>query len=210
MPTTLSPTECPIEHPCADPSLYAGDEALLAYILQDLRALMRRVRKGEVHARPSQKIEWEVHGLKRRMVLCDPSSLLTEDTQQVVGFFGTRRIDADVEGLEEIELELLDEFRSYPGIRSYSSIELVDHHWANLVIHAHPDDRVAWRGSVAHRRAAESIAPRVYSHVRIHNGSLPGGVIGSEQIDLAVTKYWDYTTSRPWHAIRELRQSAPC
>ena len=171
---------------------------------------MRRVRKGEVQAKPSQRVEWEVHGLKRIIVLCDPSSLLTEDTQQVVGFFGTRRIDADVEGLAEAELELLEEFRSYPGIRSYSSVELVDHHWVNLVVHAHPDDRRAWRGSSAHRRAADSIAPRVYSHVRIHNGSLFGGVIGCEQIELAVTKYWDYATPQPWHAIRELHHSVSC
>jgi len=210
MPVTLSPTEHPPAHPCADPSLYDGDEALLAYMLQDLRSLMRRVAKGEVAAEPWQRVDWKVHGLERRIVLCDPASLLTEEPQQIVGFFGTRKDEADVTGLEEAERELLEEFRSYPGIRSYSSIELVDHHWANLVIHANPGDRESWRGSAAHKRAADLIAPRVYANVRIHNGCLPGGVVGSRQLELSVTKYWDYATGELWHATRQLDGSARC
>lgn len=208
-PIRLAPQESPVDHPCADPLLYQSDQALLAYLLQDLRSLMRRCCKGELTIEPYEVLQWDVHGLQRRVVMCDPASLMRPDTFQIVGFFGDRRPDADVVSLDSVEIDLLGEFRSYPGILSYSSVELVEHHWANLVVHTRSEDRDAWRGSAVHRHAVDSVAPRVYGSVRIHNGRLDGGVIGTDHIVIEVTKYWDYAVDPVWHAIRPIISVEP-
>ena len=207
-PTCLATEEKPEGHTCADPANYQSDHALLAYLLQDLRSLMRRCRKGEITIAPHEVLTWEVHGLQRRVVMCDPDALLEAPMVNVVGFFGDRRTDADVVCLDGVEIDLLAEFRNYPGIMSYSSVELVDHHWANLVVHAVPDDRQAWRGSSVHKHAVAHIAPKVYHSVRIHNGWIHGGVTGPGHVEIGTTKYWDYDVSPTWEAIRILTKPA--
>lgn len=203
-PIQLLPDESPPHHPFAAARLYYSDLALLNYLLQDLRVLVRRAAKGELRLLPHQKITWEVHGLQRRTVVCEPDRLLDFADAQVVGFFGDRRPVVDAETVEEVELALIDEFRNYPGILSYSSVELVENQWANLVVHRDPEDREAWRGSEIHRHAVDRIAPETYCSVRIHNGCIKGGVIGPQTVRIETTKYWDYDASPVWHAMRTL------
>lgn len=203
-PIHLLPDESPPDHPGASTTLYQSDIALLNYLLQDLRALMRRAATGQVRLLPHQRVTWEVHGLQRRTVVCDPDQLLAFDDVHVVGFFGDRRPTADVPAVDEVEVALLEEFRSYPGILSYSSVELVDDQWANLVVHQSPTDREAWRESAVHVDAVDRIAAPTYRSVRIHNGCIKGGVIGPETVVIQNTKYWDYDATPTWHAMRVL------
>ena len=159
---------------------------------------------GRVPLEPHEPILWEVHGLRRRTVVCRPDEIRLRERVCVVGFFAERRDDIDYVSLEELEMSLLLEFRQYPGILSYSSIELVDGYWANLVVHSDPIDRQEWRRSEVHAHAAERIAPQIYTDVRIHNGYLDGGAIGTETVVIESTKYWDYEVTPTWHAIRTL------
>ncbi len=203
-PIRLTPEESPLYHPFASTSRYKGDIALLNYLLQDLRVLVRQAAKGQTTLRPQQVLTWEVHGLQRRTVICDPERLQRNELVQIVGFFGDRRGDADPRPIDQSEFDLIDEFVNYPGILSYSSVELVDGYWANLVVHADPDDREAWRGSDVHVRAVAEVAPNAYHSVRIHNGCIRDGVPGSKTVRLECTKYWDYDSDPVWHAYREL------
>ncbi len=203
-PDQLSPTQNVEDHSIASTSHYRGDIALLNYLLQDLRVLMRRHRKGEILIEPHEVFTWDVHGLERRTVLCDPAGIQLDGDVQIVGFFGDRRERPDDEAIDASELDLISEFRNYPGILSYSSIELVDHYWANLVVHREPADREAWRGSEAHKHAVATVAPDAYHAVRIHNGCIPGGVLGSDTVVLETTKYWDYDSGDGWHAVRAI------
>jgi len=203
-PEQLSPTENVAAHRIASMSHYPGDIALLNYLLQDLRVLMRRHRKGEIEIEKQQVFQWDVHGLERRTVLCDPERIQEDGDVQIVGFFGDRRENPDYEAVDASEIDLISEFVNYPGILSYSSIELVDHYWANLVVHREPEDREAWRGSEAHKHAVEHVAPNAYHAVRIHNGRIPDGVLSSQTVVIESTKYWDYDSGDGWHAVREL------
>ncbi len=204
----LSPTENVPDHKIAEIAHYPGDISLLNYLLQDLRVLMRRHRKGEIEIAPHQAFAWEVHGLERHTVLCDPTSIQQPGDVKVVGFFGDRRADPDHGQIDASEHDLIAEFKSYPGILSYSSIELVDHYWANLVVHSAHQDREDWRGSEVHKHAVQNVAPNAYHGVRIHNGCIPGGVLGSETVVIESTKYWDYDSGDDWHAIRVLDDGA--
>ena len=203
-PRELGPREELVGRQFTSITNYRSDIALLNYLLHDLRVLIRRAQKGEIELTPQQVITWEVHGLQRRTVTCDPAALRLRNDVQVVGFFGDRRIDADQHSIDTSEFDLIDEFVYYPGIMSYSSVELVDHYWANLVVHHRPEDREEWRGSAIHVRAVDEVAPRAYHSVRIHNGHIRGGVCGSATVVIEMTKYWDYDESPVWHATRRL------
>jgi hypothetical protein len=197
----LGPWEFDGGHANTDPALYSPDLDLLAYMLQDLRSLLRSNAVGRVELIAHGPVIWEVHGLRRRTVVCEPALIRRRDDVCIVGFFGDRRIDLTHGLIDDVDVRLLDEFRAYPGILSYSSIELADDYWANLVVHAEPDDRSNWRTSTAHVHAV-SISPQLYSAVRIHNGFIAGGVTGNRAVSIESTKYWDYDTDPVWRAIR--------
>ena len=193
--------------PFTSPGLYPRDLATLGYMLEDLRGHLVRMDAGNFTIVPYAPIEWVVQGLKRRMLLCDPMSLHDRTSAQLVGFFGERHPDRDGSPLEEANFEIVLEFQKYPGILSYSSMELADGNWANLVLHNVAEDRETWRASEAHARAARELSPIFYRTVRIHNGSLPDGVMGNRSIVVERTKYWDFGSAKVWHAVRELTAS---
>jgi hypothetical protein len=120
---------------------------------------------------------------------------------------GERYLDRDITPLEQANAEIVLEFRNFHGILSYSSMELADGNWANLVLHDLPDTRDQWRASAIHAQAALQLAPVFYQTVRIHNGFLAGGIGGGGSIEIERTKYWDYRKSRVWHAVRELQET---
>lgn len=188
-------------HVCTDPSLYAPDLDLLAYMLQDLRSLLRSDDAGKSSVVAHEPMMWSVHGLRRRTVVCEPEQIRSRDRVCIVGFFAERRDSIDYPSLDQLELALLLEFRQFPGILSYSSIELANEYWANLVVHLEPDDTEAWRTSGAHMKAVD-FSPALYSSIRIHNGHLTGGVTANQSIAIDSTKYWDYDADPTWRAVR--------
>lgn len=203
------PDQAVARRPFTSPGLYVRDLAILGYMLEDLRGLLARMDGGKQAVVPYQSIEWLVHGLKRRVVVSDPVSLRHRRTAHVVGFFGERHLDRDGSRLEEANVEIVLEFRNYPGILSYSSMELADGNWANLVLHNVAEDRETWRASEVHAQAARELSPLFYRTVRIHNGILPEGLKGGRSIAIERTKYWDYRSPKVWHAVRELVPVTP-
>ena len=197
----LGTYETVLSHGCTDVSLFAPDLDVMAYMLQDLRTLLRSADSGKVDVWAHQPFTWNVHSLHRRTVVCDPVQIRVRQRVCIVGFFGNRRSEMPYEQLDDMDARLLDEFSGYPGILSYSSIELADDYWANLVVHVEPDDRETWRTSPAHRHAVE-MSPRLYSDVRIYNGHLPDGVAGNRAVEIDSTKYWDYEGDPTWRALR--------
>lgn len=190
------------DHPCTDAGLYAPDLDLLAYMLQDLRSLLRANDAGKAELIAHEPKFWEVHGMRRRTVVCEPEKVRGRTRVCVVGFFGERRDPEGERPLDELEVDLLREFRNYPGILSYSSIELANDYWTNLVVHRVPDDTEAWRENSAHAHAV-AVSPELYDSVRIHNGHLIDGVASNQAIVVDRTKYWDYRADPVWHAVRE-------
>lgn len=197
----LEITEGVEARPFTSPDLNVADHAVLSFMLEDLKALLA----SAVPAEPYKPIEWIVHGRKRRTIVCDPLALDSAGIDiSVVGFFGERNGERDGTALEEANAEIVLEFRNYPGILSYSSMELHDGNWANLVLHDKPDTREYWRAGRRHAEAAEKLSPLYYRTVRIHNGVLPQGLRGGQEIRIDSTKYWDFNGPKVWRAIRHL------
>ncbi len=203
-PVRLHTDENPADHACADIRHYEADLALLNHLLHDLRILLLRAKAGELVLRPYEVSNWHEDGLRRRIVMCDPATLLEGTDVLIVGFLGNRRSTAKAQAIDEFDIDVISEFRRYPGILSYSSTERVPKQWANLVVHQEVGDREAWRHSAVHIEAAEVLSPVVYHSVRIHNGRLRGGPIGDGSLTVELSKYWDYDSDPTWHAVRTL------
>jgi hypothetical protein len=202
----LGTTDMVSRRPFTSPRLYPRDHAVLSYMLEDLRALLGPETEVEAY----QPFEWTVHDLKRRAIVCNPSSLRGGRADvSIVGFFGERHMDMDSTPLEEANADIVLEFRDYPGVLSYSSMELVDGNWANLVLHDKPDTREYWRASRRHAEAAQDLSPFFYRTVRIHNGLLPEGLWSGRTIAIQSTKYWDFSRPRVWRATRDLYPFEP-
>lgn len=203
-PVRLRTDENVADHPCADIRHYEADLAMLNHLLRDLRVLLRRAETGDLVLRPYEVRTWDEDGLRRRIVMCDPAALLEGMDVLIVGFLGNRRATAEAQAIDEFDIDVVSEFRQYPGILSYSSTERIPKQWANLVVHQEVGDREAWRHSAVHIEAAEVLSPVVYHSVRIHNGRLRGGPIGDGRITVELSKYWDYDSDPMWHAMRTL------
>jgi hypothetical protein len=200
----LLPDQTVSRRPFTSVGLYEHDRSILSQMLADARAKLAEMDYGAITVTSFQPLEWQVDGLKHRIILTDPIRLHTLQEICVVGFFGERHTDRDGSALEAANAEIVLEFRNYLGILSYSSMELGDGNWANLVLHDLPEAREHWRAGEAHAKAARELSPLFYRNVRIHNGTLAGGVLGGNDILIERTKYWDFRTARVWYAVREL------
>ena len=117
----------------------------------------------------------EATGRLHRAILFDARRLGDGRELVWVGFFGVKRPDVDRAPLYRMDDELIRELPAHPGILSYSSLELADGNWGNLILLDGDEAREHWRTSERHAHAARELAPRHYEHVRLHQGVLPGG-----------------------------------
>lgn len=180
------------------------DLGVLHSILADVRQVVVEVEEGVREMAPFQKLAWRAGGLTHRLLLCDVEKVGAHSRLCVVGFFGQRREDVDMWPLEEANTEIVAEFIDYPGILAYASLELADGHWANMVLHDDPVDTSFWRKSQMHAQAVETLSPKHYYNVRIHNGKLTSGIFDRPSIEIYRTKYFDYSGPIEWRAEREL------
>jgi hypothetical protein len=148
----------------------------------------------------------EEDGRAMRHIVIRPQGLLDTTALAVVGFCGQKRAPLGLHEQEEmaqVDAELVAELCEHPHMLGYCSIETGGGNWHNLVLLSHHDGIQHWRGSARHAWAIESLTPRFYRHIRLHNGSLPDG-LASERIVLTSTKYYDFDGETPWRAVRQL------
>lgn len=201
---SLGPNEESPERPFTAIHLTDRDVSILLDLLADIRSVLSEVDAGTRAVEPYQKLAWKVDGLTHRLLICDEERLRNRTETCVVGFFGERRTGLDPSPLEEANTAIVAEFAKYPGILSYSSVELPGGHWANLVLHDDPIDREYWRRSELHAQAVKLLSPVHYKNVRIHNARLTEGLTASPNIVVERTKYYDYEGGTEWRAQREL------
>ena len=151
----------------------------------------------------------EADGRAHRAVLCDERRLADGRDLAWVGFFAAKRRDRDHAPLTLRDDELVQEFPAHPGILSYSSLELADGDWGNLILLEGDEAREHWRTSPRHADAVRELAPRHYTDVRLHLGIVPGGVLAARESLLHRTKYYDFRGGATWRAEREWRLALP-
>ena len=203
-PLSLGPREAVPGRPFTSVDLTQRDVTILYEVLGDVRSVLHEVDVGIRSISPYERLTWMVDGLTHRLLICDEPRLRSHPSLCVVGFFGERRTELDSTPLEKANDAIIAEFTKYPGILSYSSMELPGGHWANLVLHDDPIDTQFWRKSELHARAARLLSPVHYLNVRIHNAQLTAGLFQQPVIVVKRTKYYDFSGDGEWRAERIL------
>ena len=203
-PVPLAPGESVPQRPFTSVELIDRDVSILYGILGDLRGLLEEAAQGTRTLVPYRHMAWRIDGLAHRHIVCNEARLRVHPGLCLVAFFGERNTELDITPLEKANTALVAEFINYPGITSYSSLELPGDQWANLVVHDDPVDTDFWRRSSLHAQAVRKLAPGHYLNVRIHNARLSADLFGDPAIVIKRTKYWDYSGGSEWRAERVL------
>lgn len=193
------------ERPLTDSQHVAGDLAALATMLERLRTIVRDPASRPNRPPPLLLTLREPSGLRQRVMVLGLDALAAPSTLAVVGFFGQRRAEADRDLLEAVDMELIAELRDHPAMVAYSSLELDDGNWANMVLMERFDSLDHWRSSPKHAYAVHELSPQCYTGIRLHLALLPNGLADGAAPRLLRTKYYDFSAPTPWRGLREAR-----
>ncbi len=204
-PVLLAAADLLPDRPFTCPSYNAQDLAAMNHMAQKLRDLLHTEQPTLRSDRLDIFYLPENDGRSHRVVVSNWEGLHAATTRVVVGFFGQRRPNADTTQTHIADAVMLQEFTHHPELLSYSSLELPDGNWGNLVIFQSMQGPQHWGQGSYHAQAAQHISPLYYHSIRIHNGELPGGVPSGEPVRLTCTKYYDFTQQPLWKAVRQLQ-----
>lgn len=203
----LGTSDVAAERPFTHPARTAEDLVSIQRMLAALRRALAVPSALPARPRPLVLSAPDPSGRQHRVIICDDRRLRARRDLALVGFFALKRPGLDASPLTAMDDELIREFPAHPGILSYSSLELADANWGNLIALDPPDARERWRESEKHAYAARELAPQHYMVVRLHNLALPGGLPSRRNPALVRTTYYDYQGHQPWRAKRELPPS---
>lgn len=210
MPTNrvvhLGPKETADERPFTNPDRNAKDLAILRHIREQLCRVLSRPHKLPSEPRPLVLNFLEDETRRHRIVIAQLEVLLSSRELTWVGFCGRKQSNIDSSVLEDIDVELIDEFSDHSHLLSYSSLELNNGDWRNLVLFRCPEGIRHWRSSARHAYAARQLSPQCYTCVRLHRGVLHGGLMSDNDLIILRTKYYDFRGGSTWYATREFAQ----
>jgi hypothetical protein len=141
-----------------------------------------------------------------RIAIYGPQELLLSNKLDLVGFISRKLQPEDPHVIEEIraiDKKLIVELINTPGLMSYSSLELRDGRWCNLVLFGGAETKMHIRNSELHAYAAYQLSPRYYDWVRLHNGIMPTGLARNEML-LLKTKHYQFHGPHEKPTIQEL------
>lgn len=139
-----------------------------------------------------------------RIVITQPAALRTKKVVTTVGFFGSRKPDANLPLAQELDHNLLPELFRHKELLCYLSLALPTRNFANLVLFASPQGKAEWGGSRLHADAVRQLTPDFYDNVRLYNGRLEHGITRMDSLSLDIVKYFDYRSDPIWRAQRTL------
>jgi hypothetical protein len=206
-PPALEMTQPWLGRPFTDPWWVAQDRAVLAYAMTLLRAALAESALAK-QGRDEQAALWiEKDGRQHRLIINNEHLLCTLPHLRFVGFFGQRR--RNVEGTQlmdkvvAIDDALVAELTEHPGIVAYCSCELASGEYGNLVLLADEQAKTQWNTGARHHYVAHVLAPHYYRSVRLHNGSILGGLPAGHAPVIERTQYYDYGDRPSWHATTD-------
>lgn len=197
----LKHTDTLPERPFTHPDLVLSDRATLVYMLEQICVFLKT--RQSLHNTLEPVIQHESDSRFHRYLIPRPRRLTEINNFHVVGFFGQRRLNANPEHFGDIGDRLNQEIPSHAGILSYSTMELQNGDFSNLVLVSDESIKEVWRTGATHGEALEK-SPGFYDSVRINNGSLPGGIMAPQSLLLTRVKYWDFNEVPVWRGVRTL------
>jgi len=191
--------------PFTDPENTEREVGVMGHMLEHERERARSWRDIDDDGAQLELIlrEHDEEGHRHLIVVPDRRALVEASDVTAVGFFARPREEVDHTILFDLEDELVARMPHYAGLGllSYYDVELVKGAYGNLILFSTPDVPPEWYGDAVHRRATE-VSPRHYHEVRLHKGSVAGPLLGSGDIVVERTKYFDFKTAPPWLGLR--------
>jgi hypothetical protein len=203
---SLSQTEIVPDRPFTHPEHTQADIAALQRMRVRLHEVLTSSAPTADPPHPWRVSLHEANGRRHRVIILNRTILLEANELTFVGFCGQKYGHIDAESLHTmsaLDAELVNELIDHPHMLSYSSMEVADGNWINLVLLRSAEGIEHWRTSERHIYAANELSPRYFASVRLHNGVLPNG-LASVRMTLLRTKYYDFSESPAWRALREM------
>ncbi len=151
--------------------------------------------------------EWR--GRTHRIALYQPQALLTLKELCFVGFLSKKKQQLDeqiITAIDDVDEQMLVELANISGLLSYSSLQLRDGNWCNLVLFRDTSVKTRLKSSEVHSYAAHKLAPHYYQWIRLHNGTMPDGLSGGSFV-LQKTHLYVFSAHQTRPHIQELLYS---
>src|SRR5438270_2382144 len=141
---------------------YEQDIVILRYMAQRIYITLYLLDKPTDPSQPLLYYLEEGHKYTHRIAIYRPEELLLNNKLDFVGFISRKQQPEDQQVIEEIravDKKLIVEFINTPGLLSYSSLELRDGRWCNLVLFSGAETKMHIRNSELHAYAAYQLSP---------------------------------------------------
>lgn len=148
---------------------------------------------------PQLCILQERHRRIHRIALYSMDALRERINMLFVGFISKKRASLSptiIADIERVDKRLLIELGNNPGLLSYSSLQFRSGNWCNLVLFRDNEAKKHVRDTEVHSHAAYQLAPRYYEWVRLHNGTLTGG-LAQGVFTLQKTRLYTFHSAKP-------------
>ena len=182
------------------------DLVILRYMARRVYVALRSLDQVATTARPLLYYLDERRRRTHRMAIYNPEELLLNNELAFVGFISGKlrpirpSVGAD---LRIVDKKLVADLVDTCGLLGYSSLELHDGNWCNLVLLNDPEVKIRLKNTETHRYAAYELAPSCYEWIRLHSGIMPAGLAGNEML-LQKTRYYQYQGVERRPTIREI------
>lgn len=182
------------------------DLVVLRYMAQRVSVTLRSLAQETTTARPVLYYLDERHRRTHRMAIYNPETLLLHNELAFVGFVSGKLKPLRPSNAAELRImdkKLVTELANTPGLLSYSSLELHDGNWCNLVLLNDSEVKIRIKNAATHQYAAYEVAPSCYEWIRLHHGNMPVGLAGNDMF-LQKTRYYTYQGAERRPTIREI------
>jgi hypothetical protein len=203
---------CDIRDNCSPPYVNKGklDLIILRYMAKRIQVTLHLANRQINASQPLLYVAKERRGRTHRVAIYDSQDLLRANSLPFVGFVSGQRkpaITSIVDEIHAVDARLVVELANIPGILSYSSLELHEGYWYNLVLLSCAGAKMHIQKTSAHAYASYQLSPYYYEWIRIHNGVMPEGLANNE-MKLQKTKYYTFQDSHQRPTILELNYGA--
>jgi hypothetical protein len=187
------------------------DLIILKHIAQRLQLTLRQLDQPALEEeRPLRYDLLERKKRTHRQVLYHYESLFSQEPLPFVGFVSRKKTGLEprmTTAMDAADNLMLQELAQLSGIISYSSFELRNGDWYNLVVLKSVETKAHIKGSRTHAHAVSHLSPNCYSWIRLHNGLFPQGLSHTEMY-LQTTKLYRFYDNQPMPSIQEFMHTS--
>jgi hypothetical protein len=181
------------------------DLIVLRYMVRRLHLTIHQLDSPVPVSQPLLYKLQERHERTHRIAIYRQQELVQRNMLTFVGFISRKRrplSESIADEIQDVDKRLLVELVDSSGVLSYSSLELRNGDWCNLVVLSSPEAKIHIRSAPTHRYAAYGLADSYYEWIRLHTGIMPEGLDHTEML-LQKTKYYFFEEPQKRPTIRE-------